>query len=350
MTRDASSPPCPRSWEVEAVRDGRLGERDAASLARHLETCAACAEEQRRLDELTRDFARLPSPRLDAVAGRRIRQRVLADHNAWLFAQDRPASRRLALSLAAALLVLGAGAAWRFAAGHRAKVALVAAEPPKVEVVASADARWSRRSAPHEVRIALETGELELTIKRHAPTDRVFILLPDGEIEDVGTVLTVTSHGGVTEAVRVAQGRVVLRLRDRPPLALAAGESFERAAPAVTQPVAPARPEEASDTASSAASANDRPEARRRPPVPPVSHRAAASVASAPEVPTAAPPVSSAQAATPLAEDDAYLHVVELVREGRVEDARAAAKSYLLRFPNGFRRVEVLDIATRAAP
>ena len=48
------------------------------------------------------------------------------------------------------------------------------------------------------------------------------------------------------------------------------------------------------------------------------------------------------------AEDDAYLYIVELLRQGKDNEARARAKSYLLRFPNGFRRVEVLNIATRA--
>lgn len=50
------------------------------------------------------------------------------------------------------------------------------------------------------------------------------------------------------------------------------------------------------------------------------------------------------------AEDETYLHIVDLLQRGRSDEARRAAKDYLLRFPNGFRRVEVLNIATRAAP
>ena len=47
------------------------------------------------------------------------------------------------------------------------------------------------------------------------------------------------------------------------------------------------------------------------------------------------------------AEDDAYLRIVELLREGKNREARTLANSYLQRFPNGFRRAEVSNIAAR---
>jgi hypothetical protein len=37
--------------------------------------------------------------------------------------------------------------------------------------------------------------------------------------------------------------------------------------------------------------------------------------------------------------------VIALVREGRSDEARLAARAYLKRFPNGFRRTEVETIA-----
>ena len=61
-------------------------------------------------------------------------------------------------------------------------------------------------------------------------------------------------------------------------------------------------------------------------------------------------PPNAKDALAEKAEDDAYLHIVDLLQRGRTEEARTAAKDYLLRFPNGFRRVEVLNIATHAAP
>lgn len=44
-------------------------------------------------------------------------------------------------------------------------------------------------------------------------------------------------------------------------------------------------------------------------------------------------------------EDVAYLRTLGLLREGRNEEARLAAKEYLERFPNGFRHEEVKKIA-----
>ena len=63
---------------------------------------------------------------------------------------------------------------------------------------------------------------------------------------------------------------------------------------------------------------------------------------------SAKPPAASAKPAASssgLEEDLAYLRVIALVREGRREEARLAAKDYLRRFPQGFRRVEVERIA-----
>ncbi|HEY0463137.1 MAG TPA: hypothetical protein VGC79_02960 [Polyangiaceae bacterium] len=45
------------------------------------------------------------------------------------------------------------------------------------------------------------------------------------------------------------------------------------------------------------------------------------------------------------AEDDAYLQIVNLLRTGREPEARAKATEYLQRFPHGFRRLEVENIA-----
>ena len=342
---------CARSWEIEAVRDGRLRDHDAESLARHLVTCAACQHEQRSLAELARDFERLPAPRLDVLAGRRIRQRMLAEHNAWLLRHERTSGlpgRRVWL-FAAALAVLLAAGVWRFAGRPGAEQALRGAPSPSVEVTATPGARWSRRTAPHDVRITLEAGELKLAIRRDPVRDHVLIVLPDGEIEDYGTVLSVAVRDGSTDAVRVEQGRVALRLHGHAPLTLAAGQAFgrDRSVPETPTPIASA-PAPVSTLAAAP------------PPSAPLAsgHRRAVTAAvhqggEARPRPSAEAPVPSASngaGGAALAEDTAYLQLVELVREGRLEPARAAARDYLLRFPTGFRRVEVLDIATHDAP
>jgi hypothetical protein len=46
------------------------------------------------------------------------------------------------------------------------------------------------------------------------------------------------------------------------------------------------------------------------------------------------------------AEDQAYLQVVHLLQSGESGKARLLARDYLIKFPNGFRRVEMLNVAT----
>jgi len=47
-----------------------------------------------------------------------------------------------------------------------------------------------------------------------------------------------------------------------------------------------------------------------------------------------------------MAEDTKYIEIVDLVRAGKTSEARAAARDYLERYPNGFRKLEVMDVAT----
>jgi len=47
----------------------------------------------------------------------------------------------------------------------------------------------------------------------------------------------------------------------------------------------------------------------------------------------------------PRAEDAAFLTILALQRAGRRDEARAAARSYLERYPRGFRRPEAEKIA-----
>ncbi|HEY1537554.1 MAG TPA: hypothetical protein VGF76_26220, partial [Polyangiaceae bacterium] len=153
--------------------------------------------------------------------------------------------------------------------------------------------------------------------------------------------------------VAVSEGRVSVRLNGRPTISLGAGQAWdaEPAPPssalelaasgaATLTPAAGPRPAAAKDGA--------RAPARSEKPVPQARSSAAleAPVAPAPSAQDSLPAPSTQGTK---AEDDAYLHIVDLLREAKDAEARARAKDYLLRFPNGFRRIEVLNIATRGA-
>lgn len=100
---------------VEARRDGRLGERESASLARHLVACAACRELASDLERLAGLAGRPAAAKLTPLEQRRQRLRLLRD------AAFAPASRagtrprvqivRLAAAAAVILGVLAGGTA-----------------------------------------------------------------------------------------------------------------------------------------------------------------------------------------------------------------------------------------------
>ena len=156
--------------------------------------------------------------------------------------------------------------------------------------------------------------------------------------------------------VAVSQGRVSIRLRGRPEFSLSAGDAWdsEPAAPAIepapgsTIAADPARIPDLDQAPMPASAPSSSSQTRRQPGTDAGAHaEKVAPKERGKDASMSAEP--SPDTLSTKAEDDAYLSIVELLRQAKYTQARAEAKSYLLRFPNGFRRVEVLDIATRAA-
>ncbi len=329
--------PCARTWQVEAARDGRLSGKDLESALRHREHCAECTNEQRRLDGLGRELVALPELPRDPLVVRRARQQLMTEVNrSFLNESPQQPTRRWgrAWILPAAALGFALGYALFFAGPS----APPASTPTKsaIEVHAAPGARWHLHSDSEQERVELKEGAASFQVYAH-PGRRVLVRLPDGEIEDQGTVFDVAVSDEHTQHIAVSEGRIAIRLSNQPEFSLGAGEHWQRPAPAaVTDPVTPAQ---------------DAPTSPRldATPVPRKAHRSSEPPA-APR-PAAVPAASAStrgQADSSAAEDAAYLKIVSLLREQRTAEARAQAKAYLLRFPNGFRRVEVLNVATSA--
>lgn len=318
---------CERIWVVEALRDGRVDGVERAKAARHLETCAECAREHAELERLACEL-RDATEHVDELHVRRMRPGVL--HAAELARSAggdarAPRARRTfwIAATAAALVLVVLGWRWR-----RVEVPVVAttSPPPSADAVVEAAqegaVRWTRTTTSEAQQIILDDGTLRVRVRRPPGSKRVIVRVPDGELEDIGTVFFVTVVHGRTQRVGVDEGRVVVRLAGSSQFVLSAGESWER-------------PEETASPASSVAHA------------PPV---AAPSGIPRP-VPTAvgrAPATSTSAAAGAggaSEEDEAYLRVIQLTRAGRRDEARAAALEYLRRFPDGFRREEVGRVA-----
>lgn len=374
---------CSETRAVEALYDGRLPPEEGEALRLHLVTCAVCSNEAARFERLSSNLAALPEPepskeRVDA--GRR---RLLDSARRLGQKPSIPVGRMAGFALAACAAVMAASFGLERAKlrSHEpvAGQAAAAASELVLTLTPTAGTTWSRASSTRAETVHLADGELGVEVSRHGSGRRLLITLPDGELEDVGTVFSVEVHAGKTRAVSVSQGRVALRLRGRRELLLSAGESFHapdeeaaRAAstpaPSTSDPSTPAASEpapNASGTNANGTSASaTHPAANTRSSSRPTSTNDEAHACPSAalfqdgvqafkrgEYTTAATLLdrfSSACGRGSHGEDAAYLRMVALARAGRRADARAQAAAYLSAFPNGFRRKEAEKLV--AAP
>jgi len=323
-----TSSSCHRLWQVEAARDGRLSERDKSSFEAHARECRVCSREQRRLERLAEKLRELEPPanevtlyhgrqKLMKALDARVRQQP-SEWSAW---------RVWGLSACAALALLLLGL-WT---QHERT-------PPRTFVHVSAlgaHAHWSRLRAGDTELIQLsDDGVFDIRIQRQSKDPRVQVLLPDGTIDDLGTVFQVSLHNRLTVQLVVSEGAVVFHRRAAEDVYLAAGH--------VWRPEQPAAPEAA---AVKSAQSSLQPTSTLQMPQPPElpTPQKPARVA-VPSPRRTAPRVKSPPAI--LREDVAYLHVLSLLRSGHDFEAQLEAIDYLRRFPHGFRSAEIERIAT----
>jgi hypothetical protein len=328
--RKRTQPRCGQSWEVEAARDGRLSGVSLEVVARHIERCDECRELSSYFAGLGRAMRGLDVLDVDDIAAHRLRRKLLGRVDAEIAGRSLPppASRELArrsaarryllLPLVATFAVI-VGLATRSWMRAPSLPALSQAPRTTVDAVDEGGAHWTQTSNRSVEWIDLSDGTLRLRVQKAPGSKRVVVRVPDGEIEDVGTVFHVVVSNGRTQRVGVDEGRVVIRLTHMAPITISSGTSWERPQESIAT----------STTPSAAASA-----------APP-------SIASAKRSQLAPPPSQPDLPEAPSAakEDAAYLRMISLLRQGRDVEARAAARDYLKRFPNGFRREEMTQIA-----
>jgi hypothetical protein len=362
-----SAATCPRLFEVEALRDGRLAGVERSSFERHLTSCAVCSREAQALDTLGQKLSTSSPANIDELHLRRERTRLLA---AFDRSQVGPSVPRLekrplvAFSLSLALaLVVGAFILWR------PKPNAEVATATDTAIHADGGARWSRHTRDGRELVVLQQGSLWIRVRQAPGAPAFAVLLPDGELEDIGTTFSVAVTDGRTERVQVEEGTVLLKLRGRPPLVLKAGQTWE-ASPAPAPPpirvpagsVAPSEPAPSQQPASpppanpAGAPVHAGPAPRASSTAPAGSSEPSPSRDASDEFRTALAAFNAGQTrdaarqfrsfaeqhpADPRAEDAAYLRVLALERAGDIAGRRAAARVYLRRYPAGFRRAEV---------
>lgn len=320
---------CSRSWEIEAARDGRLSGEALDALGRHVAHCPECHARSEYVEGLGKSLRALRAPEVDEVAVRRLRQEVLAKVDAELAGRSIPPGgpkrkRRHAtfLALVACLpLVVVVAMLWR---RTPPPVVSVPTTVPKTVIDARDEggARWSQQTEGDTERVELSEGTLRLKVERTPGGKRVVVRVPDGEIEDLGTVFHVVVNQGRTQRVGVEEGRVTIRLANKAPITISSGQTWER--PDDPPPPVPTSPVVVVSAP---------------PPPIPVGRARVVATASASSLAAPVPPSNAAQ------EDGAYLNVIRLLRDGRRAEAKSAANEYLRRFPDGFRREEMGRIA-----
>jgi TolA-binding protein len=387
---------CSRIGLVEALRDGRLGAGDRASMERHLASCEECRAASIDLERIA-SAIREPLERASELEHQRARTSLLerASRMPAPVAQPTP---YLAYVAAAAVLVLASAGAFAVgrstASGETAKVAahLRLAErfaPRRTTLVPSEHARFERASEAGVDVVTLTDGELEIARSATAASQRFVVRTKDAEIEVRATSFRVEAEGGRIRGVAVVEGSVEVRyagftavipsggswrangegtptdakvappvdpsalVTPKPPpppptavasrpapthVAMRAPEPKREVAPPA--PAAPPAPEKATE----------KPEAPRGPSAEAREFADAVRAVGQGDYAGAASRLDAFAAAHPRdarADDADYLRAIALQRAGRVDEARAAARRYLAAHPEGAHRVEAQAIAGR---
>ncbi|MBL8744485.1 MAG: FecR domain-containing protein [Myxococcales bacterium] len=371
---------CVRSREVEALFDHRLDGAAASEMRAHITGCAACARLRAGLAAM-RSSLRETAETPNAFVMKRLRREVLEKAESGAAApRPRLAYARIALAFGAFVFVLAAIGGVR---------AWLRPAEEAVTVLAAPGAQFSREESGELEIVKLTDGTFDFDVRTHAGGRRLLVVVPDGEIEDIGTQFRVVVQAGATMDISVSSGEVVFRKIGAPPLRLIAGMKYQPlaavgdasalgVAPTATASTLPPAPPPSSASPSASASAGpprsvppsssgmalrsvEPPSVAARPRPSTTGLASTRAGGAVPSATTSARTDASAGASTapdtaaptsngPAAEDLAYLAVVRLLRGGQTDAARAGARAYLRDFPRGLRRDELTEIAAGRGP
>jgi hypothetical protein len=339
---------CPRLFEVEAARDGRLTGAELKSFERHLSACPACSREAEALEAPAAALRTGTAGKRDELHVRRERTRLLATFDAELVVPNRRWQRRLLWPIPLAAALVGGLVVWHARPSERGPAHTLSSV-----VRASNAAEWSERAEGPLERIQLARGSLWLHVDHSAhPERRLLVALPDGDLEDTGTTFTVSADGQRTTRIEVQDGSVVLRLRGQSPVAIGSGGTWSPS-PAPAVPVAPSAAsavapihegQPAAPVPAVLAPSSSEPHVAAPALDPSHDFRAAMSTFNGGDNAGAAAAFARFLAQHPRdarAEDAAYLRVIALRRSGDARGLKSAVQEYLRRYPAGFRYAEV---------
>jgi TolA-binding protein len=350
---------CDRLWEIDAHREGRLGDKDAEAFERHLRTCEICARARDRDERLRVLAAELPTREPSDLDLRRLRARVLRDvehdlphASAW--------PKRVAFAFAVAVFSVAVFFAHRRSQSRNSNQARntdVSSSPSALAAASSSadstnafagtvvpqdDARFTQTRNDAIEHVGLQDGILNLHVRHQTSSEHFFVDLPDGQIEVRGTTFRVEAHRGVTTRVDVTEGVVSVRLQGLDEIWVSAGQTWTRP----VAPIASAHPTktDSSTHSSSTTTAVD--------PSGSDEYASAVTMMRSGSYDAAAAAFAAFLTAHPKAsqaEDASYLEAAALARAGRVDAAALAAEHHLAAYPQSFHAKEAAILVARAA-
>jgi TolA-binding protein len=344
---------CPRQWEAEALQDGRLDGIDRASFERHTASCASCRREVDALSALAERLSKVVPPPLTPLERQRMRSSLLSVANTRAIPKLRALIRWPGALALIATMIVGGTAIVMLARVPSQKLAVPVDDRPAplVEVNASSDAVWTSDGHGSTTSITVRQGRVSFTIQALEREQRFLVRLPDGDLDVEGPRVDVSVEGNHTREVTVLSGRAVLHRRGELDLRLGAGDTWSRREPAATG-VTPA--ESLPDPSNRPIPSSQKPAASVSEP----SYRAGTLFGAAMTSFEASNyaraddelrQFSLAYPTDPRSEDAAYLRAVAQWRLGNQGQARALARAYLERYPNGLRRPEAQQLVASAS-
>ena len=358
--------PCSMALLIEAKRDGRLHDRELASIDRHLATCASCAELACDLDQV-RVLLRSPTPTPTPLEVQRDRLKLLraaAVSPSRVSSRKRPAVAAVLAIVAAAALLVVLPRRWTEHSNAVAQMSSMSASVPVRTVTTVApegETHFTRTSSGGTEIVTLENGAVNLSVRHLDAGERFLVKTGDAEVEVRGTVFRVEAGDDRIRSVAVVEGKVEVRFQGATFL-VTANERWDRPAdlPPILPPNAPVARERAS--AESPATLPLAPSTVKRAPIAP---RSVTSAKPATDEGTASfvegvgmmergdygaaarhlEAFSKGNPSDERAEDAAFLVIIALQRAGRPTEAAAAARRYLSTYPTSYRRTQVRAIA-----
>jgi hypothetical protein len=281
---------------------------------------------KRSRDDSVRDLLEgLPPADGGDFAVRRLRQRVLDSVSAAQEKRPSPSPRMVRrIALGVTFFVASGAIALLWSPRRHPPTGFLAS----VQSIDGGPILWARNLENGIEWLTLRDGAFRVSIHAHGPDRRVVVRVPEGRIDDLGTIFDVRIQGERTISVRVLSGHLQLWFGGASGVVLGTSETWEAppspsAVPHPTTAIAPGtrvEPQSAVTPQKVTSSEKDHDA---------FPHRHAVRK-----------PTNNGRS-----EDAAYLKVVDLLRLGQRDEARTVARDYVRRFPGGFRRTEMEAIA-----